>query len=67
MQMGIQSQPLAPLAVILLKRLHYKCFSSFRQVKKVVYLRQRLSFAIKGKENGVRKCTNMFYLTWTER
>jgi len=40
MRMGIQSQPLAPLAFILLKRLHYKCFSSFRQVKKVVYLKQ---------------------------
>lgn len=47
MQMGIQSQPLAPLAVILLKRLHYKCFSSFRQVKKVVYLKQILKVEIK--------------------
>ena len=28
---------IAPLAVMLLKRLHYICFLTFRQAKKVVY------------------------------
>lgn len=52
MQMGIQSQPLAPLAFIWLKRLHYIWFSAFRQVKKVVYLKQMVAEAIKSAGKG---------------